>query len=307
MPVTHLIGFSLTVADLAGTAAFYRDSLGLETGPERSFHDPVWNSLLGLEPDTSARAIDVLIGHQTVELLAFAPPGQPYPSERASNDQWFQHFALVSSDIESTWERLNSGGSECEITRGPPVLLPPNTGSVTAFKFRDPEGHPLELISFPPGVGAPVWQKARGGGILGCDHTAISVIDLDRSLHFYTHLLGFRIAGRSLNHGPEQDRLDDLPGCEVDVVALEPTTVTTPHVELLHYRMPPGRVSSTVIQVNDVASVRQLHKVDDLSTLVERLIAEGTIFVSPGIVMLKDATAAAAVRDPDGHMILLIE
>ncbi len=133
------------------------------------------------------------------------------------------------------------------------------------------------------------------------------MIDLDRSLHFYTHLLGFRIAGRSLNHGPEQDRLDDLPGCEVDVVALEPTTVTTPHVELLHYRMPPGRVSSTVIQVNDVASVRQLHKVDDLSTLVERLIAEGTIFVSPGIVMLKDATAAAAVRDPDGHMILLIE
>jgi hypothetical protein len=61
-----------------------------------------------------------------------------------------------------------------------------------------------------------------------------------------------------------------------------------------------------VIQVNDVASVRQLHKVDDLSTLVEELIVEGTIFVSPGIVMLKDATAAAAVRDPDGHMILLI-
>src|SRR5690606_27191427 len=102
------IGFSLTVADLAGTAAFYQDSLGLEIGPERTFHDPVWNSLFGLEPDTSARAIDVLIGPQTVELLAFDPPGRPYPNERASNDQWFQHFALVCGNITRTWERLNS-------------------------------------------------------------------------------------------------------------------------------------------------------------------------------------------------------
>src|SRR5690606_16398048 len=126
-----------------------------------------------------------------------------------------------------------------------------NTGSVTAFKFRDPEGHPLELISFPPGVGAPVWEKVRGEGILGCDHTAISVMNLDRSLHFYADLLGFRIASRSLNQGPEQDRLDDLPGCLVDVVALEPTIITTPHVELLHYRMPPGRPAASAIQASD--------------------------------------------------------
>src|SRR5690606_35957843 len=100
---------------------------------------------------------------------------------------------------------------------------------------------------------------------------------------------------------------DDLSGCEVDVVALEPTTVATPHVELLYYRMPPGRVSSSAIQVNDVASARQVHKVDDLGTLVERLTAERTSFVSPGIVTLKDRGAAAAIRDPDGHMILLVE
>src|SRR5690606_22189690 len=139
-----------------------------------------------------------------------------------------------------------------------------------------------------------------------CDHTAISVMNLDRSLHFYADLLGFRIASRSLNQGPEQDRLDDLPGCLVDVVALEPTIITTPHVELLHYRMPPGRPAASAIQASDVASVRQIHKVDDLGALVERLSAEGTMFVSTGVVMLKDG-AAAAIRDPDGHMILLVE
>lgn len=307
MPVTHLIGFSVTVADLAGTATFYRDSLGLRIGPQREFLDPIWNRLLDLDPGTTARGIDVFIGRQTVELVAFDPPGQSYPENRSSNDQWFQHFALVSGNIARMWERLNSSGLRHEITKGAPVRLPPNTGGVTAFKFRDPEGHPLELISFPLGVGAAVWQEARKEGILGCDHTAISAMDLDRSLHFYTDLLGLRIAGRSLNHGSEQDRLDGLSGCEVDVVALEPMTVATPHVELLHYRMPPGQVSSSATQANDVASVRQLYKVDDLGALVERLTSQGTIFVSPGMVMLKDGRAAAAIRDPDGHMILLVE
>jgi len=258
-----------------------------------------------LEQGTTARAIDVAVGQQVVKLVAFDPPGRPYPSERASNDQWFQHFSLVCGDIATVWERLE-GGSPGEITKSTPVRLPPNTGSVTAFKFRDPEGHPLELISFPRGVGAPVWQETRGTGIVGYDHTAISVMDVDRSIAFYTGLLGFHVGGRSLNRGPEQDRLDGLTGCEVDVVALQPVSVATPHVELLHYRTPPGRALSAQVQANDVASARQIHKVDDLAAMVGRLETEGVTFVSPGVVTLKDGREAASIRDPDGHMIVLM-
>jgi catechol 2,3-dioxygenase-like lactoylglutathione lyase family enzyme len=305
MPVTQLIRISITVADLAGTAAFYRDWLGLTVGPEQTLADPAWNSLLGLEQDATARAIDIAIGQQTLKLVAFDPPGRPYPPERASNDQWFQHFCLVCVDIVKIWERL-AGGSPGVITKGAPVLLPLNTGSVTAFKFRDPEGHPLELIFFPPEIGNSAWQKA-GGGIAGCDHTAISVMDLDRSIAFYSGLLGFQVGGRSLNRSPEQDRLDGLRGCEVDVVALQPASATTPHVELLHYRRPLGRTSTSEIRSNDVASTRQIHRVDDLDGLVARLDAEGVTFVSPGVVILKDGGKGAAIRDPDGHMIVLME
>jgi len=305
MPVTQFIRISITVADLGGTAAFYRDWLGLEVGPEQALGDPAWNSLLGLEQGTTARAIDVAVGQQVVKLVAFDPPGRPYPSERASNDQWFQHFSFVCGDIATVWERLK-GGSPGEITKGGPVRLPPNTGSVTAFKFRDPEGHPLELISFPRGVGAPVWQEMSGTGIVGYDHTAISVMDVDRSIAFYSGLLGFHVGGRSLNQGPEQDRLDGLSGCEVDVVALQPVSVATPHVELLHYRAPRGRTLDSQVRANDVASTRQIHKVDDLAALVGRLKTEGVAFVSPGVVTLKDGRKAASIRDPDGHMIVLM-
>jgi catechol 2,3-dioxygenase-like lactoylglutathione lyase family enzyme len=305
MPVTRLIRISITVADLAGTCAFYRDWLGLDVGPEQTLADPAWNTLLGLDDCTTARAVDVAFGQHAIKLVAFDPPGQPYPAERASNDQWFQHVALVTGDLRAVWERLR-GGAPGKITTGEPVLLPPNTGSVTAFKFRDAEGHPLELIFFPHGVGAPVWQETSGKGILGYDHTAISVMDVDRSMGFYAGLLGFHVGGRSLNQGPEQDRLDGLAGCEVDVVALEPASVATPHVELLHYRMPPGRTLTSELQANDVASTRQIHKVDDLYALVGRLKAEGVTFVSPGVVTLKNSGKAAAIRDPDGHMIVLM-
>jgi len=305
MPVTELIRVSITVANLAGTAAFYRDRLGLDVSSEQTLGDPAWNALLGLDVDTTASAIDVTVGQHVLKLVAFDPPGHPYPAERASNDQWFEHVALVTADITAVWQRLERG-SPGVITKGDPVLLPPNTGSVTAFKFRDPEGHPLELIFFPKGVGSPVWQGQTGSGILGYDHTAISVMDVDRSVAFYTGLLGFQVGGRSLNQGAGQDRLDGLTACEVDVVALQPAKVTTPHVELLHYRTPQGRTRAAEIKANDVASARQVHKVDDLDALVGRLKAEGVMFVSHGVVTLKDGGKAVAIRDPDGHMILLM-
>lgn len=305
MTVTRLVRISLTVADPTAAAAFFRDRLGLAVGPEQSVADAAFAGLLGLAPGTTARTTEVAIGKQILELVAFDPPGAGYPAERASNDPWFQHVALVCGDIAAVWTRLE-GGSPGTITAGAPVLLPPNTGSVTAFKFRDPEGHPLELIAFPEGVGAPLWHPATGPGILGFDHTAISVADVDRSIAFYTGLLGFTIDGRSLNRGPEQDRLDGLTDCAVDVVALAPAAQPTPHVELLHYRSPPGRVPAADVRVNDVASVRQIHAVDDLDALVRRLERHDVRFVSPGVVTGRSGRRAAAIRDPDAHVIVLV-
>lgn len=305
MPVTQLVHVEITVANLDRAISFFRDGLGVEAGPVQSSRDARWNTLLGLDAETQMRTAEIRFEQESLMLAAFDPAGTPYPKPRASNDPWFQHVALVAGDIQGVWARLEQSKPET-VTAGEPVLLPPNTGSVTAFKFRDAEGHPLELISFPDGVGDPRWQKG-GGGIRGFDHTAIVVTDLDRSLAFYTELLGMRIGGRSLNQGPEQDRLDDLAGCLVDVVALQPQDQPTPHVELLHYRNPPSRAPLPPPQANDAASIRQVHRVDGLEALVSRLTSAGTGFVSNGLVGLVDGGNGAAVRDPDGHMVVLLD
>lgn len=304
MAVTELVRVVITVADLTKSSAFFRDGLGLDVGPEHGIDDPGWMELLGLPAGTMARGVSVTLGTETVKLMAFDPPGAPYPSPHASNDQWFQHVALVAGDIAAVWKRLETAKPET-ITQGAPVLLPPNTGGVTAYKFRDGEGHPLELISFPKGVGNPRWQDG-GSGILGYDHTAIAVTDLERSLAFYTGLLGFKVAGRSLNTGPEQDRLDGLKGAHVDVVALAPAAEPTPHLELLHYRTPKGRRSPAEVSANDIASVRQVYRTDDLRPMIVGLEEAGADFVSPGRVTVKCEGQAISLRDPDGHMIVVL-
>ena len=113
------------------------------------------------------------------------------------------------------------------ISRHGPQTLP---GGVIAFKFRDPDHHPLELIQFP--TADPVTAH-------GIDHSAISVADADRSIAFYAAALGLAVTARQVNTGPAQDALDNLDAVTVDVVALSPA-IRSPHLELLAYRAPCG-------------------------------------------------------------------
>jgi hypothetical protein len=52
-----------------------------------------------------------------------------------------------------------------------------SAGGIEAYYFKDPDGHPLEILHFPPDKGDPKWQKPNGRLFLGIDHTAIAVHD----------------------------------------------------------------------------------------------------------------------------------
>ncbi|MHC5830078.1 MAG: VOC family protein, partial [Nostoc sp.] len=103
------------------------------------------------------------------------------------------------------------------------------SAGVRAFKFKDPDGHDLELIWFPPDKGKHKWHQnsvdaerlvVRHRLFLGIDHSAIAVSNTEQSLHFYCDLLGMQIDSRSLNWQSTQTRLDNLPGAEVKITAL---------------------------------------------------------------------------------------
>ncbi len=270
---THrLLRIELTVADLALAERFYVDALGFTAG-QRGDASPAMAALLA-----AGRVHQLALhrGGQTLVLQAFRPEGEAYPEGATAADQVFQHFAMPVTDMAAAFARLAPSGA-IPISAGP-QHLPQRSGGATAYKFRDHAGHPLELIQF---------KDAAPGGI---DHSAIAVLDAERSIAFYRDELGLRIGARQTNTGPEQDRLDGVSGAQVDVVALLPEQ-PAPHIELLAYHTPPGRPAAPA-RPRDIAATRLVLEVSGLPDTA---------------AVLEDGSRAALLHDPDGHLLLAIE
>jgi catechol 2,3-dioxygenase-like lactoylglutathione lyase family enzyme len=303
--VVRIRRISLVVADLSAMAAFYCESFGFERVAQDVDGGAALAQLLGMEQVHTRSAI-LRLGRDELELTACDPKGRDYPPGSTAADLWFQHIAIVVADIDQAYGALRRGRTMIPISIDGPERLPPNTGSVTAFKFRDPEGHPLELSMFPAGVGAARWQAPEASGnCLGIDHSALSVADVATSLAFYCGTLGMSPTGRSLNRGPEQDRLDGLACDGVDIVALQPADPASLHMELLGYPQPRG--SGSRLRPNDIAATQIDLQVADLPAMVDRLRAAGATFISPGAVTLDTGAATALVADPDGHLLRFSE
>lgn len=294
--VTRLLRVDLPVADLARAVVFYRDGLGFVAGSQGQTRH---------RGGVFARWRTMRIGQQTVRLIAYDPSGEAYPAESTSADLWFQHIAIVASDMSRAYQRVSIQPGFQAISQAGPQRLPANTGSVTAFKFRDPDGHPLELIHFPQGASASRWNNAGDHLFPGYDHSAICVSDLAQSLRFYAQHLGFRKAQYSLNSGAAQARLDGLVNPTVDVLAMTPLSQSTPHIELLCYHVERAQRAGSPPGVFDVAATQLVLETDDCAKITTRLTDAKIPFVAPSELDEEGDLESILIRDPDGHLIKL--
>ena len=270
----RIVRISRVVADLDRAEAFYRDALGFRAVGRRRAD----LRGLGAGPLRADEAV-MRLGEQEVALVRFTRPGRRYPASSHSDDAWFQHIAVVVSDMDAAYAQLSAAGGWQPITREGPQELPPENGGVRAFKFRDPDGHPVELLWFPPGQGRPVWHDSGVPGPLGIDHSALAVTSNRRSLRFYK-ALGLTPTEHGVNRGPAQRRLDNVALDRVNVTSLRPSSEAGPGLELLAY-YPPGR-SAGQPQLNDF--------VTDWVT----------------IEVAAPLSRRRSLRDPDRHRILLV-
>ena len=303
--IARVARLALVTADAAAAEDFFVaafDAVVLEHREE----DAAFSTLMGI-PSAKARQTILRLGDQEVALLAFDPPGRPYPAGSTSSDLWFQHFAIIVSDMEEAYARLRRVRRFMPISEGGPQKLPPSSGSVLAFKFRDAEGHPLEFLAFPEGEGPDVWQNKRGKGlILGIDHSAIAVGDTAASLAFFEAAFGLTLGMQSENEGPEQSRMDAVADARVTVSGLMPKAAP-PHVELLGYKVGARRPIDGATQSNDSAATHFVLETPNLADIVAALTAQEARFISPGIVTLSDGSQAIMVLDPDGHRFVVMQ
>jgi catechol 2,3-dioxygenase-like lactoylglutathione lyase family enzyme len=266
----------IVVRDLDAERRFYTQALG--------FRD------LGGERVEGGRVEHLALGNERYDLLRDDIDGLVIPATAKSTDRDFQHIAIIVSDMQTAWNHVSHYGIR-KVSAAPQVLPAwnPAAGGIAAVYFRDPEGHPLELLHFPPGKGAPQWH-APSPLFLGIDHTAIGVADTAASTRFY-EALGLSVRGHSNNYGIEQERLSGIPGAHVQITAVR--FDSAPGIEFLHYVTPA------------FAQPRESASLDDL-------VATRTVIVEPnaGVLCAKHATAASwaagcIVRDPDGHLVEL--
>jgi catechol 2,3-dioxygenase-like lactoylglutathione lyase family enzyme len=272
--VDRLARVVLNATDAERLSAFYVDALGFE------------------RVDTSDGVHALALGATRLDLRQVAAASTS-PGAVPGWSPLFQHCAILVSDIHAAMRSLQATSGWTPISTDGPQRLPPNTGNVTAFKFRDPEGHPLELLALP-GDAVAVDASHPFERI---DHSAISVADVARSIAFYADL-GLRVSGRSLNVGPEQQRLDAITDVEVDVVGLAVPAGTKPHLELLGYRGTYDR-SGLSADPDDVVATRLVFTVADSPTLARIVERHANRRVGPS------SPSRACLRDPDGHLVEL--
>jgi catechol 2,3-dioxygenase-like lactoylglutathione lyase family enzyme len=305
----------MTVSDMDRSVAFFTKVLTFEKVSDDELAGGEHERLLGMF-GVRMRVVRLRLGTEQIELTQFlAPRGRPIPVDSRSNDRWFQHVAIIVSDMDAAYARLRR--HRVEHASPEPQRLPdwnPNAGGIQAFYFKDPDGHPLEILQFPAGKGEARWQ-ARDRLFLGIDHTAIVVSDTGDSLRFYRDGLGLRVAGESTNYGAEQERLNNVFGARLHITALR--AARGPGIEFLEYLSPRNGRLAAGIQPNDLAHWQTTVTTADASLALEQFLMQRVMLVSPSVAMLGTPCAAGLkacrhelgllIRDPDGHAVKVVQ
>lgn len=306
--VEGVASVGITVSDLDRSIAFYRDVLSFEPVSETEVMGEEYESLLGVF-GLRLRIARMRLGDEYIDLMQFlAPQGRPIPVDSRSNDVWFQHIAIIVSDMDKAYAKLREHKVK-HASPGPQTLPDwnPNARGIKAFYFRDPDDNHLEILQFPPDKGEARWRRNDGALFLGIDHTAIVVEDTEAALAFYRDGLGMEVKGRAENYGIEQERLNNVFGARLRITAV--AGKSGPAIEFLEYLAPrTGRPMPVNTQTNDLWHWQILLKLDSTNPMVSRIAAYGGSLVSPGIVDMKDEApfdTGLLVRGPSGHAVML--
>jgi catechol 2,3-dioxygenase-like lactoylglutathione lyase family enzyme len=302
---------NMTVADMDRSVEFYSRILSFRKVSDVEVAGDNYEHLDGVF-GLRMRVVRMKLGDESIELTEYlAPKGRPIPVDSRSNDRWFQHVAIIVSDMDKAYAWLRQ--NKVEHASSGPQRLPDwnkNAAGIWAFYFKDPDEHPLEILQFPPDKGAEKWHRPTDKLFLGIDHTAIAVADTEASLHFYRDLLGLRVVGESENYGTEQEHLNNVFGAHLRITALR--AAEGPGIELLEYLAPrDGRPFPPDEHANDLVHRHTVLVTADAETAAKSLRVHRAVFVSSGVVPDSHAqlgfNKAFLARDPDGHALAIIE
>ncbi len=308
--ISDVDAIGITVSNMQRSLDFYTQILPFKLVSDKEVTGDAYEHLTGVF-GLRMRIVQLQLSDEKINLIEYlAPRGRPIPIDSHSNDRWFQHIAIIVSDMDKAYAQLRR--YNVEHASPEPQRLPdwnPNAGGIKAFYFRDPDGNNLEILQFPDGKGASKWHQKDGRLFLGIDHTAIVIVDTEASLHFYRDALGLRVAGTSENYGIEQERLNNVFGARLRITSLK--SPQGPAIELLEYMAPHnGRPMPADTKANDLWHWQIEVSTPSVDSVASQLRADHYDFVSSGIIQMPTTDSGfnrgLMARDPDGHALMFM-
>src|SRR6201998_312356 len=276
----------ITVSDMDRAVDFYSKVLAFEKVSDTEVAGESYEHLEGVF-GLRMRVVRMRLADEFIELTEYlAPKGRPIPVDSRSNDRWVQHIAIIVSDMDKAYAWLRQ--NKVEHASSGPQRLPDwnkNAAGISAFYFKDPDEHPVEVLQFPPDKGLEKWRRHSSDKLfLGIDHTAIVVWDSDASIKFYRDLLGMHVAGESENYGTEQEHLNNVFGAHLRITALR--GASGPGIELLEYLAPrDGRPFPSDEHSNDIVHRQTVLLTKGADRAARTLSIAQVNFVSSGVVV----------------------
>src|SRR5687767_9875321 len=142
LPLVEQVGaIGMTVSDIDASVDFYSKVLSFEKVSDVEVTGEDYERLQGVF-GLRMRVVRMRLGDESIELTEYLTPrGRPVPPDSRGNDRWFQHIAIIVSDMDRAYawlrqhrvqhaspapERLepDRGGDPCVLLQGSRRPLP---------------------------------------------------------------------------------------------------------------------------------------------------------------------------------------
>ncbi|WP_141585080.1 VOC family protein [Actinomadura sp. WMMA1423] len=144
-------------------------------------------------------------------------------------------------------------------------------------------------------------------------HFSFTVSDLDRSVAWYTDVLGLELVHRQRQENAYTEKLVGIDGAVLEVAQLKipglAPACSTHMLELIEYVGARGACPSS-LPTNQVGVAHLALLVTDIHERYARMLAQGTRFRNPPVEITEGANAggwACYLHDPDGCTIELLQ
>ena len=141
--------------------------------------------------------------------------------------------------------------------------------------------------------------------LLGMRHTGYIVSDIEKSIQFYSNILGFKIIQDFWDDSDYINQITQTKGANVRMVKL--TAPDDSVIELLSYKGSLPETQRANVPIYNVGEAHMALKVSSCDDLYELLVSKNIKVLSKPIVSSEKIAKVFFCMDPDNYRIELVE